>query len=77
MSRNVGAAIKITKDNHEKLTVLNGGVAPEMEDVTTYFLYPYNPDAHCRVLPADVFFENYRFAPNQEDETCLVDIDEI
>ena len=58
-------AMKITKENIEKISIVNGGVVPLMENVDTYFVFPYNFDAHCEILTAEVFHEKFRFMNNE------------
>ena len=76
MIPNVGMAIRITEKNRDKLGVVNGGIVPEIEEVNTYFVFPYKFDEHCLILPEDVFFDNYEFANTPNDE-YFVDINEI
>lgn len=68
-----GAAVVINDVNAPKLSILTG-IAPQVEDKETIFVYPYNPDASCEILTRADFDEKYSFA-NTEDPTCLVDID--
>ncbi len=76
MSKSIGMAIRITKDTRKKISVVNGGVVPGVEDELSYFVFPYDYDHHTFILPAYVFFESYRFA-NQERDDSFVDIDEV
>lgn len=77
MFKSIGMAIKITETNSPQIAVVNGGLAPELEDgITTYFVFPYDFNAHCQILTEEVFRSNYSFA-NSENEEYFVDIDEI
>ena len=75
MSKSVGMAIRITPENIEKISIVNAGLVPEVEEGPTYFIFPYDYNAHVTILPEYAFRENFAFA-NTEDPTCFVDIDE-
>lgn len=74
--KSIGMAIKITKDNCEKIAVVNGGIVPKIEEVITYFYFPYDYDSSCQILSEEVFKDNYRFN-NLENDKFFVDVDEI
>lgn len=78
----VGMAIKITEENAAKIAVVNGGVVPGLEGFYTgsYFVFPYDPDAHNRILPGYVFELNWKAADKvlyPVNEHFFVDIIEI
>ena len=76
MTRSVGMAILITRDNQEMISVVNGGLEPKVEEERTYFYFPYSSVEHSSILTEEKFFEKYRFASTQET-ICFVNVDEI
>lgn len=76
MSKSVGMAIEITQENREKLSVVNGGLVPELEEGKTFFVFPYSYNEHTNILSENDFRETYAFPAGHEDPTCFVDIDE-
>jgi len=75
MSNIVGMAIPVTFDNAPKIAVVNGGQTVEVEN-DSFFIFPYDPELTCSLVPGYVFRENYRFAsPRSTDH--FVDIYEI
>jgi hypothetical protein len=76
MTPSIGMAIKITEFNREKIAVVNGGLAPKLEDVETYFFFPYSYDAPCEILTVQDFNVKYRFA-NTPNELCFIDVDKL
>ena len=77
MKKSIGMAIRITEDNREKLSVVNSGIVPEVEEnETTYFYFPYSPFESCAIYPHNEFFTRYEFA-NQEATNVFVDVNLI
>jgi hypothetical protein len=78
MYKSCGMAILLTKDNVDKIAVVNGGVVPEFEPLPAmqFFVFPYNHNAHCEILWADKFWAKYEFA-NTPNDTHFVDINRL
>lgn len=79
MSNVVGMAIRITSENAASIAVVNAGVVPDTERSLhndEYFVFPYDPDAHCTILPGYAFRENFEFT-SPRSETHFVEIREI
>lgn len=75
MFNSYGMAIKITKENREKISIVGTSPIPELcnNETSYYFIFPYDYNTSAEILYAKEFFETYEFA-NLEDETCFVDI---
>jgi hypothetical protein len=76
VTKSVGMAIRITENNREQIAVVNRGVVPRIEEVTTYFFFPYNYNTHCHILSEAEFLRTYEFA-NDENLNYFVDVNEI
>ena len=59
----VGIAIVISESNAAKISILNGGIALNMKDIShgSYFLYPYATDAVPRIIDERTFDQNWQF----------------
>lgn len=80
MSQIVGMAIPVTPQNNHKIAVVSGGCVPygdgESIPNDVYFVFPYDAELHCQLIPGEVFRANYRFA-NPRSTDHFVDIIEI
>lgn len=61
MSKSVGMAVRLTRENAEHVAFFNNGVvlAPE-DDTPTVFFFPYDCDGVCSFIPEDEFLQRYR-----------------
>ena len=75
MTTSIGMAIKITKINREKISVLTG-ITPTEVSINDYFYFPYDQDTHTETFSEADFRKRYKFA-NLESEHFFVDVDTI
>ena len=78
MSKNsIGMAVRITKDNHQKLSIVNGGVVPRISEnpneELVYFYFPYHYDSSCEILLKSEFDKRFEFG-NTERTDQFVDV---
>ncbi len=55
-------AIVVAKSNLDVITVLNGGVRPEIEEPPSIFVAHGKRNAYNEILSLNEFFANYYFA---------------
>lgn len=70
----IGMAIRVTKENYDRIAIVNGGAPVEVEDGENYFIIyndRYTPNETVR---SEFFFENYEFQ-RPEDSSRFVNFD--
>lgn len=70
-------AILVTENSAEKIAIINDGIAPNVDEVPTYFIDPEDKNGKNAILSAEIFFDNYRFAGIPGDDDYFVEIREI
>jgi len=69
MSKVLGQAILVTKENAPQLTIVNFGVEPPVEEENpSYFIMTNNPDDTIHLLPTYAFHENFKFVWTETTE---------